>query len=117
MTEVDLNKVVRQHLEMEGFFTGFAVRGKTAEGTGSLPTVEPRSADLSPAAQPVAVNPASAIRDSQSVADAGKELAAVAGEVGAVPQVPVGVDTEALRPGRGPSAGPDHVRGRGPGGR
>lgn len=34
--DVDLNKVVRQHLEMESFFTGFAVKGK------------PRSAGVSP---------------------------------------------------------------------
>jgi DNA polymerase len=30
--DVDLNKVVRQHLEMESFFAGFAVKGKTRVG-------------------------------------------------------------------------------------
>ncbi|HCO93723.1 MAG TPA: uracil-DNA glycosylase [Phycisphaerales bacterium] len=27
--DIDINKVVRQHLEMEGFFTGFTLKGKT----------------------------------------------------------------------------------------
>ncbi len=36
--EVDLNKVVRQHLEMEEFFAGFAVKGKTrVEEVSPLP--------------------------------------------------------------------------------
>ncbi len=33
--DVDLNKVVRQHLEMESFFTGFAVKGKPFAASGS----------------------------------------------------------------------------------
>ena len=35
--DVDLNKVVRQHLEMEGFFAGFAVKGKPRP-EGSIPS-------------------------------------------------------------------------------
>ncbi len=37
--EVDLNKVVGQHLEMEGFFTGFMVRGtdRTSEAGSEAP--------------------------------------------------------------------------------
>ena len=55
--DVDLNKVVRQHLEAESFFTGFSVKGKT-RAEGSLPsnrgpdaqdTPEPRH---TPAADP-----------------------------------------------------------------
>jgi DNA polymerase len=101
MTEVDLNKVVRQHLEMDGFFTGFAVRGKTAEGTESLPTVDPQSADTSRAAQPVAANPPSATRAASSVADAGQELAAVAGEVGQCRKCQLGSIRKHCVPGEG----------------
>ena len=55
--EVDLNKVVRQHIEMESFFTGFAIKGKTD-------------------------TPAPASKPSPTeIADAGKELEVIAGEV------------------------------------
>jgi hypothetical protein len=30
MAQVDVNRVVRQHAEMDNFFTGFAIRGKAA---------------------------------------------------------------------------------------
>ncbi len=57
MKEVDLNKVVRQHIEMETFFTGFAVKGK---------------ADV----------PAQASEPGRAqIAEAGRELEAIAGEV------------------------------------
>ncbi len=57
MKEVDLNKVVRQHIEMETFFTGFAVKGK---------------ADVpAPASGP----------GRAEIAEAGRELEAIAGEV------------------------------------
>jgi len=52
-----LNKVVRQHAEMESFFTGFAIKGKS-----DTPAPAPKP---SPA----------------EIADAGKELEAIAGEV------------------------------------
>ncbi len=46
MTEsVDTNKVVRQHLEMEGFFTGFAIKG-----TSEMPSEQPE-AGAEPAAE------------------------------------------------------------------
>jgi hypothetical protein len=64
--EVDLNKVARQHLEMDGFFTGFALRGTTQVHDDSAPG---------------AANPQSAIRNPQSSVDAAQELAALAAEV------------------------------------
>jgi uracil-DNA glycosylase family 4 len=39
--DVDLNKVVRQHIEMESFFTGFAVKGK-ARSEGGSPSMHGR---------------------------------------------------------------------------
>ncbi len=80
MAEVDVNKVVRQHLEMEGFFTGFAVRGKTEVQERSAPQADPQP--IAPPAPVPAVNthPQSAIRNPQSVAEAAQELAAVAAE-------------------------------------
>jgi len=66
MADVDLNKVVRQHLEMDGFLTGFAVRGKSA-----VPD-DPRSAESHP--QPT-------VRGRQSPTQAGRELEAIAAEV------------------------------------
>ncbi len=55
--EVDINKVVRQHLEMEQFFTGFALRGKAQK--------------LEPQEQ----------RDDMPVAEKAAELERIAGEV------------------------------------
>jgi uracil-DNA glycosylase family 4 len=66
MADVDLNKVVRQHLEMDGFLTGFAVRGKSA-----VPD-DPRPAESHP--QPT-------VRGRQSPTQAGRELEAIAAEV------------------------------------
>lgn len=54
--EVDLNKVARQHIEMESFFTGFAIKGKT-----DTPAPAPKPSPT-------------------EIADAGKELEAIAGE-------------------------------------
>jgi DNA polymerase len=101
MTEVDLNKVVRQHLEMEGFFTGFAVRGKTAESAESAPTAGSQSAGVTPAPVAGVANPQSAIRDPQSTTDAGKELAAVAGEVGQCRKCQLGSIRKHPVPGEG----------------
>ena len=55
--EVDLNKVVRQHIEMESFFAGFAIKRKT-----DTPAPAPK-------------------RSPAEIANAGKELEAIAGEV------------------------------------
>jgi DNA polymerase len=43
--DVDLNKVVRQHLEMESFFTGFAVKGKPFAASGSTSNREVAESD------------------------------------------------------------------------
>ena len=101
MPEVDLNKVVRQHLEMEGFFTGFAVRGKAAEGRGSVPKVGLSPEAVSPGVQAEAANPQSAFRDPHSVAEAGKELAAVAAEVGLCRKCQLGSIRKNPVPGEG----------------
>lgn len=55
MADVDVNKVVRQHLEMEGFFTGFAVRGKTEAQDDPAP-----QADLQATVAPTPVSTATA---------------------------------------------------------
>jgi DNA polymerase len=81
MAPVDLNKVVRQHLEMDGFFTGFAIRGKTEAPEDSAPTVNAPSACVSSSAPAGTSNPPSAIRHPQSSStDAAAELEAIAGE-------------------------------------
>ena len=115
MTEVDLNKVVRQHLEMEGFFTGFAVRGKTAVREDSAPKAGSQGAVMSSATAAPDSNPQSchpgprsgaAIRNPQSTVDAGTELAAVAAEVGLCRKCPLG----SIR--RNPVPGEGHPRAR-----
>jgi uracil-DNA glycosylase family 4 len=81
MAEVDVNRVVRQHAEMDGFFTGFAIRGKAAASADSAPAVIAPSADASLPVSAAALNPPGAIRDPQpSSADAAAELEAVANE-------------------------------------
>ena len=101
MTEVDVNKVVRQHLEMEGFFTGFAIRGNTAQREESAPTADPQSAVTLPATRPVAANPQSAIRNPQSDVEAGKELEAIAAEVGQCRKCQLGSIRKHSVPGEG----------------
>jgi uracil-DNA glycosylase family 4 len=73
MAEVNVNKVVRQHLEMDGFFTGFAIRGKAEARQDSAP------ASLASAAMAASSAPTKAA-DPQSALEAGKELAAIAAE-------------------------------------
>jgi DNA polymerase len=75
--EVDLNKAVGQHLEMEGFFTGFMVRGQApaSETGGELPS--PPAACSTPCA---AEAPGRSARARTCSGDAGKELEAVAAE-------------------------------------
>ena len=101
MTEVDLDKVVRQHLEMEGFFTGFAVRGKTAVRDDSVPKAGAQGGVVSPATAAEDSNPQSAIRNPQLTADAAKELAAVAAEVGQCRKCPLGAIRKNPVPGEG----------------
>ncbi len=100
-TEVDLNKVVRQHLEMESFFTGFAIRGKTAVPDDSAPGAGSQGVVVPSATMAQDSNPQAAIRNPQSVADAGKELAAVAAEVGQCRKCPLGAIRKNPVPGEG----------------
>jgi uracil-DNA glycosylase family 4 len=76
--EVDWNKVVAQHLEMEGFFTGFMVRGRaqTSDTAGESPPA-PVVGNPLPSAVEAAGRPA---RVRTCSGDAGKELEAVAAE-------------------------------------
>jgi DNA polymerase len=94
MAQVDLNKVVRQHLEMDGFFTGFAVRGKIEAHGDSVPQA---------GAQPATTSPQTATNDAnpQFAADAGQELEAVAGEVGQCRKCPLGSTRTKSVPGEG----------------
>ncbi len=103
MADVDVNKAVRQHLEMEGFFTGFAVRGKTQAQDDSAPQAEPQPIVASaPSPTPIA-NPQSAIRNPQSVAEAAQELAAVAAEAGQCRKCQLGSLRRNCVPGEGHS--------------
>jgi uracil-DNA glycosylase len=94
MTDVDLNKVVRQHVEMEGFFTGFAIRGHPAQPEESAPTPNPQPVTASPAPRPVAPPP-------QSEAEAAKDLAAIAAEVDQCRQCELGSLRQHSVPGEG----------------
>jgi DNA polymerase len=95
MAKVDLNKVVRQHLEMEGFFTGFVIRGKTEAPDDSAPTATPRSANASSSVSTGVSNPQS------SVAVAAAELEAVAAEVGRCRKCELGSTRTKSVPGEG----------------
>jgi uracil-DNA glycosylase family 4 len=89
--EVDLNKAVGQHLEMEGFFTGFMVRGKApASDTGALPPP--------PSVPEAAAKPA---RTQARSGDAGKELEAVAAEAGQCRKCGLGSSRTHPVPGEG----------------
>jgi uracil-DNA glycosylase family 4 len=85
--DVDLNKVARQHLEMEGFFTGFTVRSKTEATEAARAEGEERAAAaMGPVPQgagsrPEVPDPQPVIRDPQSIAEAARELETLAGEV------------------------------------
>jgi len=79
--DADLNKVVRQHLEMESFFTGFAVKGGVCPEGGS-----PSASELKRPAEQGSSQPAASVRSRQEpkpmqTADAAKELEAIAAEV------------------------------------
>jgi uracil-DNA glycosylase family 4 len=51
--QVDTNKAVRQHLEMEDFFTGFLVKGKGAADTEQLPSSKVKTADAASALEAI----------------------------------------------------------------
>jgi DNA polymerase len=104
--EVDLNKVARQHLEMEGFFTGFAVRGKPqASDANCDPAPESPPADPQLAARAVQRIAASqsSIRNLLSAGEAGKELEAVAAEVAQCRKCQLGSTRTNPVPGEGDS--------------
>jgi DNA polymerase len=110
MAEVDLNKVVRQHLEMDGFFTGFAIRGKRETPGDSPPGAASQPAAAPSPAPATASNPQSPIRNvvtpdldpgPQSPADAAKELAAVAAEAGQCRKCELGSTRTKSVPGEG----------------
>ena len=86
MPEVDLNKVVRQHLEMDDFFTGFAIRGNP-EARGGFAAG--------------ASSPPSTVRNPQSAAEASRELEAVAAEVGQCRKCELGSTRKNPVPGEG----------------
>jgi uracil-DNA glycosylase family 4 len=69
--DVDLNKVVRQHLEMESFFTGFAVKGKPFAGGDSSSSGAPAGA-VSQRQAPVAAS--SAPDESLPTEDLGRQI-------------------------------------------
>jgi uracil-DNA glycosylase len=95
MTEVDLNKVVRQHVEMEGFFAGFAVRGKPRRREdSSLEASGPPSGEPAPRSE-------SPVRDPSSAVDAARELAAVAAEVTQCRKCQLGSSRKNPVPGEG----------------
>ncbi len=84
--DVDLNKVVRQHLEMESLFAGFAVKGKSrGQPVGAmrparvLPTTEERGQGVSTAREQEDRDVVKPKRD--STVDPVKELEAIAAEV------------------------------------
>ncbi|MCU0915321.1 MAG: uracil-DNA glycosylase [Planctomycetes bacterium] len=90
MPDVDVNKAVRQHLEMEGFFAGFAVRGKAEARTDSAPAdaaspvavPAPSPARASDSQSMIASPPAPTLAHSpESEAEAVRELQAIAAEV------------------------------------
>jgi uracil-DNA glycosylase family 4 len=97
--EVDLHKVVGQHLEMEGFFTGFTVRGQ-APASAAEDASSPQPAAGSPPPPVVQARP----RPAQTRADsdaAGKELAAVAAEAGQCRKCGLGSTRTHAVPGEG----------------
>jgi len=102
MAEVDVNKVVRQHAEMEGFFTGFVLRGKSVALDDSAPAAAVASANASSSVPTGAPNPPSAIRDPQSSAtDAAAELEAIAGETRQCRKCQLGSTRTKCVPGEG----------------
>jgi uracil-DNA glycosylase len=110
--DVDLNKVVRQHLEMEDFFTGFAVKGKArSEGT-SFSNREEEPGRRGQAAVPEASGVCEpSLADSQksevrmpsrtTPEDAVKELAAVADEARQCQRCGLGTTRTNAVPGEG----------------
>jgi uracil-DNA glycosylase family 4 len=73
--EMDVDKVVRQQIEMEGFFTGFAVKGACRDAKSCVSAKQEPRAAMEPPVQPLP-------RGGLDPAEAGKELDGLAAEVG-----------------------------------
>jgi uracil-DNA glycosylase family 4 len=102
MAEVDVNKVVRQHAEMDSFFTGFSIRGEAAAPDDTVPAVAASSGNASSPAPTVASNPQSAIRNPQpSSADSVAELEAIAAEARQCRKCQLGSTRKNCVPGEG----------------
>jgi uracil-DNA glycosylase family 4 len=102
MAQVDVNRVVRQHAEMDRFFTGFAIRGRAAAPDDSAPAVVVSSAGASSPVPTGLSNPQSAIRNPQSSsADAIAELEAVANEARQCHKCQLGSTRTKCVPGEG----------------
>ncbi len=70
--DMDVDKVVRQQLEMDGFFTGFAVRGLRRDAKSCVYSAEEPHAAAGPPAQPAeqrGLDPAEAARELDTLAD------------------------------------------------
>ncbi len=101
MKEVDFNKVVRQHLETEGFFTGFAVRGR-----GDAPGTCGMEADSQPASPghigaDSAPKPRPAPQAGLGPAEAQRELDAIAAEARQCCRCSLGSGRKNAVPGEG----------------
>jgi len=101
MADVDLGKAVRQHVEMEGFFAGFAIRGKTGAQDDSAPTGAPPPVSASAPSQSATANPQSAIRNPRSTSEAARDLEAVAAEVAQCRKCELGSSRKHPVPGEG----------------
>jgi DNA polymerase len=94
--DVDLNKVVRQHLEMESFFTGFAVKGKP-RGDGVSPVSS--SSHAEPEQEPVVCDVPAPSRPAS--VDAERELEAIGAEVRQCRKCTLGSSRTHAVPGEG----------------
>jgi uracil-DNA glycosylase family 4 len=97
--EVDLNRVVGQHLEMEGFFTGFLVRGQTPACEAGAESHPPPAACGAPPSVAEGVRKPPRARTRSGAA--GKELEAVAAEAGQCRKCALGSTRTHPVPGEG----------------
>jgi len=100
--ETDWNKVVRQHLEMEDFFTGFAVKGKACEEGGASVEREQGSVACDAAQREAPVQERQEPKAAGTL-DAVKELEAIAAQVCQCRQCDLGSQRTNAVPGEGRS--------------
>lgn len=91
----DVDKVVRQQLEMDGFLTGFAVKG----GREAKPRVYAEAGACAPVEPPVQSQPQP--RVGLDPAEAARQLEALIGEVGQCRQCELGSSRTNVVPGEG----------------